>query len=223
MDSSSVHRSSSGQDGSEPLFEAIAESIFEKGYGVLPMALPKDLANALCQQVQATSVEQFKQAGIGRDQGLAVNNAVRTDEVCWINYDSDAGSAWLEWASELQRFLNRRLFLGLFSFESHFAHYAPGDFYKMHMDAFKGEANRVLSLVVYLNPDWQPEDGGELVIQLSESVQDTVKVTPAFGTVVVFLSEEFPHEVLPASRDRYSIAGWFRLNTSSADRVDPPS
>ncbi|MEC7468361.1 MAG: 2OG-Fe(II) oxygenase, partial [Pseudomonadota bacterium] len=33
---------------------------------------------------------------------------------------------------------------------------------------------------------------------------------------------EFPHEVLPATRDRFSIAGWFRVNNSTAQRVDPP-
>ena len=41
-------------------------------------------------------------------------------------------------------------------------------------------------------------------------------------TVVMFLSEEIPHEVKPAQRDRYSVTGWFRLNSSSPDRVDPP-
>lgn len=39
---------------------------------------------------------------------------------------------------------------------------------------------------------------------------------------MLFLSEEFPHEVLPASRERYSIAGWFRVNGNGAGRVDPP-
>lgn len=48
--------------------------------------------------------------------------------------------------------LNRHLLLGLFSFESHFTHYRAGDFYKQHQDAFKGQANRILSLVVYLIP-----------------------------------------------------------------------
>ncbi|MEH6357866.1 MAG: 2OG-Fe(II) oxygenase [Pseudomonadales bacterium] len=202
--------------------EKIAKGIYEQGYAVLPNALPIDLANALAAHVQSMPAEQFKQAGIGRDQTHALNEQVRTDEVCWISDDFDAGRAWLDWASELQVALNRRLFLGLFSFESHFAHYAPGNFYKRHLDAFKGESNRVLSLVVYLNPDWQPEYGGELVIEVCDAQHDAVKLTPSFGTVVVFLSEEFPHEVLPASHDRYSIAGWFRLNTSSTERVDPP-
>ena len=49
-----------------------------------------------------------------------------------------------------------------------------------------------------------------------------ISITPSFGTIVVFLSEEFPHEVLPAMRDRYAIAGWFRLNSSIANNIDPP-
>ena len=81
-----------------------------------------------------------------------------------ITNNSEAGSAWVTRAESLQRFLNKRLFLGLFSFESHFAHYNKGDFYKKHKDAFKGEGNRVLSVVVYLNQQWSSEDGGELVI-----------------------------------------------------------
>jgi SM-20-related protein len=28
--------------------------------------------------------------------------------------------------------------------------------------------------------------------------------------------------VLASNRDRYSISGWFRVNTSVTDRVDPP-
>jgi SM-20-related protein len=117
----------------------------------------------------------------------------------------------------------------LFSFESHFAHYGKGDFYKKHKDAFKGEGNRVLSVLVYLNQDWSADNGGELVIYTKPSsdscvIDDSkVLVTPSFGTIVVFLSEDFPHEVLPAKCDRYSIAGWFHLNSSVANNIDPPS
>tara|TARA_B100000745_G_scaffold16546_1_gene11898 strand:- start:7737 stop:8405 length:669 start_codon:yes stop_codon:yes gene_type:complete len=204
----------------ERLFDSIAQSIREKGYSIHPNALAPDLAQSLWRHVTTMEPHQFKRAGIGRENDRQLNTFVRTDEVCWINGESDAGRDWLAWTSALQQHLNRSLLLGLFSFESHFAHYAKGDFYKKHLDAFKGEANRVLSVVVYLNPNWQAQDGGELVIYLDDNEQ--VRVVPGFGTVVVFLSEDFPHEVLPASRDRYSIAGWFRVNTSTADRIDPP-
>lgn len=210
------------------LFENIAEDIISKGFSIRPYSLPEELSAQLLEHIQTMPSYNFKQAGIGRNNDHIINNFVRTDEICWINGESSAGKAWLSWTSELQTYLNRHLFLGLFSFESHFAHYAQGDFYKKHKDAFVGEDNRVLSVVVYLNKGWSNEDGGELVIYDSESTHypkiddGSIKVTPAFGTIAIFLSEEFPHEVLPAKRDRYSIAGWFRLNNSIANNIDPP-
>lgn len=207
---------------SERVFFRIADDIRERGFSIQLAALPMALAEQLLAHLHQMREQQFRQAGIGRQQDYMHNEFVRTDEICWINGESEAGRLWLNWAGEMQQFLNRRLLLGLFSFESHFAHYAPGDYYKRHLDAFQGEANRVLSLVVYLNPGWEPDSGGELVLYKDESDQLGIKVTPAMATVVAFLSEEFPHEVLPASRDRYSIAGWYRLNGSIDNKIDPP-
>lgn len=212
----------SGESAFNDFFERIARDLQEKGFSISPCALPFSLAEDLGAHLHSMPEFKFEQAGIGRDQAHSLNNFVRTDEICWITGESEAGQRWLNWTGQLQQYLNRRLFLGLFSFESHFAHYSPGDFYKRHLDAFKGQANRVLSVVVYLNRGWQPHEGGELVLYLNDEDQQGIKVTPTFGTVAVFLSEEFPHEVLPATRDRFSIAGWFRVNTSTAERVDPP-
>lgn len=215
-------RGTSGEGECGDFFEKIAIDLQEKGFSINPCALPQELSESLFYHLQTMPQFNFEQAGIGRDQEHTLNNFIRTDEICWINGESEAGKNWLDWNAKLQVYLNRRLFLGLFSFESHFAHYSPGDFYKRHYDAFRGQANRVLSVVVYLNHAWQPTDGGELVLYLDDKDQEGIKVTPSFGTVVVFLSEEFPHEVLPASRDRYSIAGWYRVNTSTTERIDPP-
>lgn len=212
----------SGEGDVPHLYETIANDLLAKGYSVNIGALPADLTGALWQQVQGMSTREFTAAGIGRDRDHMLNGFVRSDVICWMTGETETGARWLNWAAELQAYLNRRLLLGLFSFESHYAHYARGDFYKKHLDAFKGEANRTLSLVAYLNPGWQPDDGGELVLYTGDN-GESLRVTPGFGTVVAFLSEEFPHEVLPAQRDRYSIAGWFRVNTTSSSRVDPPT
>ena len=206
----------------EQLFNAIASDLQNKGYSVNPLALPPKLADALWQQVLETPRGQFAPAGIGRAKDQIQDHTVRKDNIRWITEDSAACRQWLQWAGELQHCLNQRLFLGLFSFESHFAHYSEGDFYRRHLDAFKGEGNRIVSVVAYLNPNWHEEDGGELVLYTEKGEPGGVRVTPAQGTLVLFLSEEFEHEVLPARRDRYSIAGWFRLNSSSAMRADPP-
>jgi len=206
----------------DSLFENIAQDLAENGYSVQPNAIGPELANILHFHLTNMPEYKFNEASIGRQSNQQVNEKVRNDAIVWINGLSPAGSQWLNWTQSLQQYLNRRLFLGLFSFESHFAHYAKGNYYKRHFDAFKGQANRVLSLVTYLNHDWQPEDGGELVIYKNAGDEHGISVLPEFGTLVVFLSEEFEHEVKPARRDRYSIAGWFRVNSSTADKADPP-
>lgn len=204
------------------LFARIADDIEKQGFSVCPGALSDDIANALFTCQQALNGCDYLNAGIGRRKGYLKSELVRKDEIVWITDKLSGGSLWLDWASRLQVFLNQRLFLGLFSFESHFSHYSPGDYYKRHYDAFRGEANRVISIVTYLNPGWSAGDCGELVLYRDDLDQVGLKIIPSYGTIVVFLSEEFPHEVLPATRDRYSVAGWFRVNASIHNRIDPP-
>ena len=206
----------------EALFTKIVDDLVANGYSIQPNALPKALANMLHVHVNNLPEYKFTPAGIGRELNQQVKKAVRSDKTVWINGDSPAGKEWLTWTQSLQVYLNRHLFMGLFSFESHFAHYATGNFYKRHFDAFKGQANRTLSLVTYLNPDWQCDDGGELVIYTPQKHPKEIRVMPQFATLVLFLSEEFEHEVKPALRDRYSVAGWFRVNTSIGNNIDPP-
>jgi len=214
-------------DGEDPLFSQIADDLQSKAWSVIPNAIPPELAAPLHQQLLDLDEGQFTRAGVGRSNDFTLNSFVRRDEIRWIEGRSAAEKEWLQWSNRLRLFLNRRLFLGLFSFESHFAHYPPGAFYKKHVDAFKGNprqdiTNRVLSVVAYFNPGWLPEDGGELALFEEDQIEPFLSVTPAFATLVAFLSEEVPHEVRPAKRDRYSIAGWYRVNNSLNDQIDPP-
>ncbi|WP_218352764.1 2OG-Fe(II) oxygenase [Alteromonas lipotrueiana] len=204
------------------LFERIAVQLQQQGYSIQPNALSHEMAMSLYQYQCSLTHSAFENAGIGRKQKFHKNESVRTDKVCWIDGSSDAGVQWLAWCEALKTYLNRRLFMGLFSFESHFAYYQPGDFYKRHYDAFRGASNRVLSMVTYLNPQWGAQDKGELVLYQHDEDATGVSVYPELGTVVLFLSEEFPHEVKPARQNRYSIAGWYRVNTSIGNKIDPP-
>lgn len=201
-------------DGAQSaFFSRVAQDIECQGYSINPHGLPTCLAENL---LDALMKQSFHSAGIGRGKYLVHDDSVRNDEICWITGESFAGQSWLNWCMELQVYLNRRLFLGLSSFESHFAHYHPNSYYRRHLDSFRGNANRILSLVVYLNKDWGEFDGGELVIYKDDADIEGVRVLPRWGTTVLFLSEKFPHEVLPSARDRYSIAGWYRLNPLSS-------
>jgi SM-20-related protein len=192
------------------------------GYVVLPGALPEAVANSLLDYLAEQEQADFHRAAIGRGVDEMRNSFIRRDRIRWIE-EGDAGSQiWLQWAHALRVYLNRRLFLGLFSFESHFSFYQPGDFYKKHLDAFRGESNRVLSLVTYLNRGWEPDQGGELLIYAEDGAEELLTVQPGFATLVLFLSEQFPHEVRPTQRERFAVAGWYRVNGSVNEQIDPP-
>jgi SM-20-related protein len=67
----------------------------------------------------------------------------------------------------------------------------------------------MVSMVAYLNADWQPSDAGELEI-FNQAGSPLGYVAPKMGDVLLMLSEEMPHQVLATQADRYSIAAWFR-------------
>ena len=181
----------------------------EQGYVIVDAALPDELAQALLGAARTQIASHSHAAGIGRQQGHAIDTSIRQDSICWLDDSDTASAAFLAHMEQLRLQLNEQLFLGLFKYESHFARYAPGAFYRRHRDSFKGARNRVISTVYYLNPGWAPQQGGELVIYRDDDSL-VEKVLPLHNRLVIFLSEEFPHEVLPATHERFSIAGWFR-------------
>ena len=195
----------------ESTYDLIADQLADTGYCVLPQLLSAELNNALHRRVMKLDDDDFQQAGIGRESDFQLNQDVRRDETRWLNQTHPTDAAYIEQMGKFRLAINRRLFMGLFDYEAHYAHYAPGAFYKKHLDTFKGQSNRVLTTVLYLNPAWRDEDGGQLLIYAPESDRVIETVNPNFGSFVIFLSEDFPHEVVKSQRDRYSIAGWFRL------------
>lgn len=195
----------------ESTYDLIADALADRGYCILPQLLPPELNIALHRRVARLDDADFQRAGIGRDLDFQLNNSVRQDQTRWLTKDNPTDGAYIDQMADFRLAINRRLFMGLFDYESHYAHYPPGAFYKKHLDAFKGQSNRVLTTVLYLNPEWQVDDGGQLLIYAPDSETVIETVNPNFGTFVIFLSEQFPHEVVKSLRDRYSIAGWFRL------------
>ena len=194
------------------LFETLAQNLTDKGYSIHKNTLPNGLSQQLWDLQQSIPKAGYKKAGVGRRKDFNLDAFIRKDEMSWIDDRTNAGAAWNQWAGTLQAFLNARLYLGLVSFESHFSRYTNGDFYRKHQDAFIGRCNRKLSIITYLNRAWVSADAGELVLFTGDEGDTPIIVTPQFGTTVVFLSVEIPHEVLMTNSDRISIAGWFRVN-----------
>ena len=209
--------------GDDDVFARIAQAIERQGYAIVDGALPASIVDALFVHFTALPDDALTRAGIGREDAHQLNRFVRTDDTHWLDAVQAADRAFLGWMETLRLGINRHLYLGLFDYEAHFARYAAGAFYKRHLDAFEGaQRNRVLSTVLYLNPAWQEGDGGEMLMYApGDEMRLLETVQPVFGRLAVFLSERFPHEVLPTQATRFSIAGWFRVNGSVGGRIDP--
>ncbi len=158
---------------------------------------------------QRLARQDFRPAHIGRGDNQRREADIRGDRLCWLQENGGWESAYLAWMDTLRHTLNRELFLGLREFEAHYAHYPVGAFYRPHVDRHRDSNARVISAVFYLNDHWQPDEGGELVIY-DEAGSPVAKELPEGGKLALFMSEDVLHEVLPATRERWSIAGWFR-------------
>ena len=67
---------------------------------------------------------------------------------------------------------------------------------------------RRLTAILYLNPDWRPQDGGCLRLKTTKEICD---ISPLGGRLICFWSDRrVPHEVLNAkASDRYAITIWY--------------
>ena len=194
--------------------DAIADALAATGFAIAPDFVSRDDASALRgEALRRRAGGEFHAARVGRADSLLRDAAIRSDAICWL--DADAASAperaLLARFDALRLALNRALFLGLAELEAHYACYAPGAGYARHLDRFRDDDARAISLVLYLNPHWRDEDGGALRLYSSAEAREPVlEVAPRGGTLVALRSETIAHEVLAARAERFSVAGWLR-------------
>ncbi len=196
--------------------QTIINTLADQGWGVFDNVIDDGILEQLILSFDELNESEFKQAGIGRNQLSMVDHSIRSDEIRWLSHEDKDIVPFFNWMEQLRIAINEAFYLGLFDYECHFACYKTGRFYQKHLDAFVGKSNRRLSTILYLNEQWQSGHGGELLIYPSinsEKPNDHVMATvePKLGRLVVFFSEEFPHEVLPSQTLRKSITGWFRV------------
>jgi SM-20-related protein len=190
----------------QPMVERLASSLAGPGWCVV-----EDFLEARQVATLATACRddpKARPAAIGRGRGRRLLPDTRGDRIRWLNPEVPAECAVLAHLEALRIGLNRRLFLNLEELEAQFAAYPPGARYARHRDVFRDDTRRVVSLVCYLNREWDTDDGGALRLYLPEG--DSVDVAPLGGRLVAFLSADFEHEVLPVRRERLSIAAWLR-------------
>jgi SM-20-related protein len=198
-----------------PLFEPIIDGILTDGYGMMDHFLAPNEITALANRLhERRAMGQFRAAGIG-NQNVVIENAIRGDEILWLD-ETTATSAELTFLQRIREFVdyvNQTCYLGLRDYEFHYALYPPGTFYKRHLDQFRSDSRRKLSVICYLNSDWQETDGGQLALYLpdpEETSERQITIAPLGGRLVCFESARLEHEVIPATRERLSLTGWLK-------------
>jgi SM-20-related protein len=188
----------------------VCAAVAAEGIAVISDFLPTSVTVALAAEARRRDVAgEFCAARIGRGPERMERSDVRGDRTLWLDAQAPAPAerTLLQAMEQLRIALNEATFIGLFSFEGHYALYPPGACYCRHRDRFRDDDARVVSCVLYLNRGWTAADGGALRIYLSES--SSRDILPVAGTLVCFLAD-YEHEVLRATRERLAVSGWFR-------------
>lgn len=180
-----------------------------KGFFVRDAFLGQERASGVHAEARAcVAAGNLKPAGIRRGADRAEDATVRGDFITWVQPEPGTalGALW-EAFTELGQALSAGAYLGLGHFDLQLAHYPGGGArYVRHRDAFPGQSNRRVTAIYYANPDWRPEHGGLLRLYPEEA---PLEIPPTLDRLVVFLSEQLEHEVLPAHAPRLALTAWF--------------
>lgn len=151
---------------------------------------------------------QLTPAGIGL--GASLDRTVRGDRTTWLE-PGDLDGALAPLRADLEAILEsarRDLWLPAHDLELQAAVYpADGAAYARHLDALRDDNERLLTVIAWLNPRWQPHHGGQLRVWRCDHPTD---IAPHAGRVAVFRSDAVPHAVLPCWAPRVALSGWIR-------------
>ncbi len=192
-------------------FEKIIDGILTQGFGYSDAILDSEEITGLLETFgNRQKAGEFCPAAVGNQAEKQILTQIRGDQICWLAEETlrTAEAAFFAKIKLLIEYFNRTCYLGLLDAEFHYAEYPVGTFYKRHLDRFKSDSRRKLSVICYLNQDWQSNEGGQLVLYPAENQIESI--LPIAGRLVCFESDKLEHEVLSAVRSRRSITGWLR-------------
>jgi len=194
----------------ETIFNTLIETFIENEIGITENFLNKTLASKLrANLLNLYSQNKLRAAGTGNGAVALQDKSIRSDMIYWLDRknNNEDETAFFDLMDNFVSHLNSTCYTGITGYEFHYTLYEKGSFYKKHIDQFANNKSRQYSMILYLNEDWQPEDGGELRIHYNDKAQD---ISPLNGKSVFFKSNELAHEVLPSHKPRLSITGWLK-------------
>jgi len=191
--------------------DKINTSLEDKGWCLIENYFSSELCKQLLDKLsKELKQNNFKKAVITNVGSSDNNNLTRNSQILWIN-DWESDECLLHIYKKLNNIIvpiNNYFRLSIKSFESQFALYNEGGFYKKHLDATNKNNRRILSSILYLN---NCDNGGELNLYSKRSKDKVDRViVPKIGSHVLFFSDQIYHEVEVTKKPRYSITTWFR-------------
>lgn len=194
-------------------YDEAINSLCQQGFFIYDNFLPSQCVSQLQGMAhQLWQTKQFHMAKIGHKTTTHSNPSIRRDAIYWLDEEENTNLAiqtYFAAMKQLMATINQQLFLGLVHFETHFALYQPGSFYKKHVDQFRDQSERRISSVYYLNETWDEQAGGHLVLY-DTNHRDLASISPLANRLVCFNST-LPHEVLVTHKKRLSMTGWMKI------------
>lgn len=195
-------------EASIALWEKRADYLAENDWVIIDDFLPEGIFSVAREfLLRRLKLEHFKQAGIGALGDFEIRKSIRSDRIYWLDRSRDKELyTFYDLVDEVIYALNLLCFLSISGSEFHLAHYPKGAFYRKHLDQFNNRNNRLISMICYLNKEWEPAYGGELRLYRADGTYSDVAPKP--GRMVLLKSDIVPHAVLETHVSRYSITGW---------------
>ena len=194
------------------IFDSLIDSFIQDKVGIADDFLSKILSAHLKENLIALYAnKQLLLAGTGNLTGLTHDKLTRSDKIYWLDreHNNVHENSFFELMDSFVKYLNSSCYTGITGYEFHYTLYEKGSFYKRHLDQFRNNKSREYSMIMYLNDNWQQQDGGELCVFHSDHLQT---IAPRNGKCVFFKSSELEHEVLLTQQPRLSITGWLKTS-----------
>ena len=199
-----------------PIYEKIINDLLNQKYSISDFFFSEQETKQLRESIiQQDNNQDFHQAAVGNAQNEQIVKSVRGDKIRWIDesQQTETEEIFFSKINHFIDYLNQTCYMGIDESEFHYAVYPEGTFYQKHIDAFKNDDRRTLSIVLYLNDEeWKDGFGGQLALYLpkDDGTEIELNVLPLAGRLAVFDSKTIPHEVKKVNRPRYSITGWLK-------------
>ncbi|MGV0967172.1 2OG-Fe(II) oxygenase [Empedobacter sp. UBA7248] len=199
-----------------PIYEKIIDDLSNQKYSISDFFFSTEETKQLREAIiRKENKKDFHQAAVGSSVNEQIVKSIRGDKIRWIDEENktETEEIFFSKINDFIEYLNLTCYMGIEESEFHYAIYPEGTFYQKHVDAFKNDDRRTLSIVLYLNDEeWKDEFGGQLTLYLADEnkAEKELNILPLAGRLAVFDSKSIPHEVKTVHRPRYSITGWLK-------------